>query len=459
MATGAIARRSGLRGVLQGVWQSLTAAIRSPRAGAWGGPVVREPYPGAWQKNEEISGPSTLAYFAVFACATLIAADIAKLGLRLVQLDEDGVWTPTSSPAFSPVLRKPNRYQNPITFLAQWIMSKLTAGNAYILKQRDERGVVVALYVLEPDGVTPLVAPDGSVYYQLKPNELAGLAPDAPFFQEGGVAPAREIIHDRMVTLFHPLIGVSPIFACGLPALQGLKIQQASTTFFANGSTPGGILTSPGEISQEQADAVKTYWETNFSGNNAGKVAVIGDGLKYEQTNPVSAVDAQLIEQLKWSSETVCACFHVPPYMIGVGGYPPYNNGEPLLQLYYSQCLQHLIVSLETCLDEGLELPAPYGTELDIDDLIWMDTNSKTTASREAIGSGSLSPNEARFKYFGKGKVAGGDSPYLQQQYYSLASLAARDALGPPPGTPDPLVAFADALERATAPTLATMEG
>ena len=39
----------------------------------------------------------------------------------------------------------------------------------------------------------------------------------------------------------------------------------------------------------------------------------------------------------------------------------------------YSQCLQSLIVSSEKCLDEGLELPTPYGTEFDIDDLIWMD--------------------------------------------------------------------------------------
>jgi phage portal protein BeeE len=30
--------------------------------------------------------------------------------------------------------------------------------------------------------------------------------------------PASEIIHDTYITPFHPLIGLSPIYACGLSA-------------------------------------------------------------------------------------------------------------------------------------------------------------------------------------------------------------------------------------------------
>jgi phage portal protein BeeE len=46
-------------------------------------------------------------------------------------------------------------------------------------------------------------------------------------------------------------------------------------------------------------------------------VAVLGDGLAY-QAMVMTAVDAQLIEQLKWTAETICSCFHVPSYMVGV---------------------------------------------------------------------------------------------------------------------------------------------
>jgi HK97 family phage portal protein len=400
---------------------------------------VREPYAGAWQRNDEIAVDTVLSYFAVNACVTLIAQDIGKLRLRLVKENDDGIWEEIDSPAFSPVLRKPNRYQRINTFVQQWQVSKLTSGNTYALKERNDRGNVRSLYVLDPSRVTPLVTPSGDVYYQLSRDDLAGIAADGPPI----IAPASEIIHDLMVPLFHPLIGVSPIFACALAAMQGLSIQQNSSKFFANGSNPGGVLTAPGAIADETAKRLKDYWDQNFSGDNAGKVAVLGDGLKYEAM-ALTAVEAQLIEQLKFSAETVCSCFHVPAYFILSGIPVPYQNTEPLFQQYYSQCLQSLINGFEGALDEGLELPTGYGTELDIDDLIWLDHATKTAAAEKAIGSGAVAPNEARKKYYGLGPVVGGESPYMQQQNYSLSALAARDASdpfakpAPPPATPPP---------------------
>ena len=351
----------------------------------------------------------------MFACTTLIASDIGKVRLRLVVQDGEGIWRETESPAFSPVLRKPNRYQTFPKFIEQWIVSKLIKGNTYVLKQRDERGVVVAMYVLDPSRVTPLVTPDGAVYYELRRDDLSGL----PLGAETIVVPASEVIHDLMVALFHPLVGVPPIYACGLGAAQGLAIQNNSTKFFANGSHPGGTLTAVGPISQTKAREMKEEWITSFSGANSGRVAILGDGMKYEALT-LSAEESQLIEQLKWTAETVCACFHVPPFMIYVGPQPAYGNPSGLFQQYYSQCLQTLFTGIETSLDEGLGLGKSYGnaygTEFDIDDLIWLDHEQKTKAAEGAIGSGAVAPNEARRKYYGLGSVPGGDSPMVQQQ-------------------------------------------
>ncbi len=417
----------------------LALAPVTARGGQWW-PWIRESFAGAWQQNAEITVVNVSTYAAVFACVTLIASDIAKLGLCLVAQDDDGIWDevdPPNGQAWAPVLRKPNRYQNRIKFIEQWITSKLIFGNTYVLKERDQRGVVSALYVLDPQRVTPLVASDGSVYYQLKSDPLSGLPTD------DDIVPASEIIHDRMICLYHPLIGVSPIFACGLAAMQGLAIQGNSNTFFAAGSKPGGVLTAPGAIGDETAARLKAYWETNFTGANVGKVAVLGDGLKYEAMT-VNAVDAQLIEQLKWTAENVCTCFHVPPYMIGVGPPPPYANIEPLQQAYYAQALQSPIENLELCLDEGLELPSPYGTEVDLDDLFRMDTVTKADAAAKAISSGGMSPNEARYKYFDLGPVPGGDTPYLQEQNWPLQLLASRELPTRSPTAPDAVPAILD---------------
>jgi HK97 family phage portal protein len=401
-------------------------------------PIIREPYTGAWQRNDELAVPSVLCYSVVYACVTLIASDIGKLRIKLVEEDAEGITVEIENPAYSPVLRKPNSYQNRIKFLEQWVVSKLLFGNTYLLKQRDARGVVRGLYVLDPSRVTVAVSPDGAVFYQLSTDNLAGLEAQV-------TVPAAEMIHDVMVPLYHPLIGVSPITACGLAAVQGLHVQANASNFFGNGANPSGVVTAPGHIPPEVVERLKTTWATEFTGENAGKVAIMGDGLKFEAMT-MSAVDAQLIDQLKWTGENVCTAFHVPAYMVGVGPMPSYNNVEALQGQYYTQCLQTLIECIELLLDEGLGLASTLYTELDIDSLLRMDTATKTKAAADLIGSGAWAPNEARKRWFNLRGVAGGDSPYLQQQNYSLAALAKRDAKAdpfagatpPPAPTPPP---------------------
>lgn len=405
----------------------------STSRGWW--PIIRESFTGAWQRNVTINADAVASHPTVFACKTLIASDVAKLGCRLVEENADGIWTPTKNPAYSPVLRKPNSFQNRIQFFETWVLSKLGSGNTYVLKQRDGRGVVVKHYILDPTRCRPLVSDDGSIYYELMTDTLSEIP------QERLVVPAREIIHDRFNCLFHPLVGLSPIFANGLAAMQGLAIQNNSTLLFQNGARPSGILTAPGDISDKTATELKAYWESNFSGSNAAKVAVLGDGLKYEPM-AMNAVDTEVIAQLKWSSETICSTYHVPPYKVGIGQMPAYNNVQALNLEYYSQCLQVLIESIELCLDEGLGIGEgvvvngkTYGTEFDIENLLRMDS----TAQMETLEKGKnyLTPNEGR-KKIGLGKTPGGDVVYRQQQDFSLEALAKRDAQEDPFGTAKP---------------------
>lgn len=392
-------------------------------------PLVREPYSGAWQNNDEWHRDTVLAFHAVYAAVTLIASDIGKMRIKLTELNRDGIWTETTSPAFSPVLNKPNRYQNHIQFKESWILSKLIHGNTVALKVKDGRGIVTSMFVLDWTRVKVLVSDDGSVFYELNQDNLSGL-------EQSITVPASEIIHDRMNTLFHPLIGVSPLFACGFSASLGLSLQRNSKHFSDNSSNPGGILTAPGHISPENAAELKAYWNDNFTGTNAGKIAVVGDGLKLQSLR-MSSADSQFIEQLRWTAEVVASVFHVPGYKIGIGqSAQTYNNIDALNQQYYSECLQILIESMELSLDTGLGIDTAttvrkMRTELDIEALLRMDTATKTKAMVDQVGGGIRSPNEAR-RNFDLPPVMGGDTPYLQVQNYSLEALGKRDELGPP---------------------------
>lgn len=398
--------------------KALNLSPVSSRGSWW--PIIREPFTGAWQRNIEWTYEDVLAHPIVYACIRLIASDIGKLTLDLVSEDVNGIWTKVDSPAFSPVLRRPNHFSTRNDFFEQWMFSKLTRGNAYVLKGRDNRRVVTAMYVLDPSRVTPLVAPNGDVYYQLQTDYLSHVAEDSV------AVPASEIIHDRMTALYHPLVGLSPLMAAGMAAHQGLKIQENSSRFFGNGSTPGGILTAPGVINEETARRMQAMWQANYSGANYGQVAVLGDGLKYEPMT-VKAIDAQLVEQWDKTSHAICSAFGVPAFKVGVGPPPAYNNVEALNRAYYSDCLQAHTEKIEALLDAGLELPKPYGTQFDKDDLIIMDTAARVDSASKAVRAG-MSPNEARFRFFDLGPVKGGDTPFLQQQDWPLALLANRQA-------------------------------
>lgn len=412
-------------------------ALAAIAKGAFGSPVrsslwgwVREPTAGAWQAGVTVDPLGSVASFgAVYACVSRIASDIAKLQPRLLAQGEDGTWSParTGSP-FWGVVRRPNAWQNRIQFYSHWLTSRLLYGNAYALKQRDARGVVVALHLLDPRRVTPMVTPSGDVYYSLGGDDLAKVP-------AGAVVPAREIMHDRCVTLWHPLVGVSPIYACGMAATQGLRIQSNSANFFGNMSRPSGILTAPAHIDDTTAERLKREWQSNFNQGNIGKLAVLGDGLTYEAMT-IAANDAQLIDQLRWTGEDVARAYSMPLYKIGAGPVPTAGNVEMLNQQYYADCLQVHIEAIELLMTEGLELPSGMQIEFDLDGLLRTDQLTYTDVLAKSVGGGIMTPNEARLRR-NLPPMEGGDAIYLQQQYYSLEALARRDAR-PDPFAPEP---------------------
>jgi HK97 family phage portal protein len=417
---------------------SASAAGTYPISPWYGGAWIRliaESYPGAWQQNVELASTRDLLRFPpIYTCITLIAGDIAKVRVKLTKrtaVRGRVVWLESEVPEDSPflrVLRKPNHYQTRTQYWEQYIASKLINGNAYALKSREPgREMVVAKYVLDPSRVTPLVAEDGSVFYRLGQDQLAEVTTDDI------VAPASEIIHDRMCCLWHPLVGVPPLYATALAGTQGINIANNSALFFGNGSRPSGILTTPMHIKMEDALELKASWESSYGGANAGKTAVLGDDMKY---TPIAfpASESQLTEQAEAAALWVAMAFHVPPYKLGLRD-PKFSNMVQANQDYYSQCLQILFEAAEQCLDQGLELPTNYRSEFDIEMLNRMDPISRADVAKAYVASSVWAPNDARERE-DMPPVDGGDEPLSQQQYYPLSTLAEREPPSAKPATP-----------------------
>lgn len=397
-------------------------------AGTWNSLFVQEPFSGAWQENKEITREDMTAFYAVFACISLISKDIGKMPV-LLKKKKEGVLVDALTPKeLVRVFRKPNHYQNWQQFNEQWTQSLLLRGNTYIFKVRDAFGELYRLVILNPDLVTTLVDDNGEIFYQLSNDRLTQT--------DNVIIPASEVIHDRINALYHPLIGLTPIMACALASEQGISILRNSKNFFANGSRPGGVIEVPGPLDAEKAKDIKSKWDINYGGANVGKTGLLSDGAKYVSIG-MKATDSQLIEQLNMSARIVCTAFNVPPFKIGVTDVQGATKVSDLNEIYYSDCLQSYIEARENLLDEGLNLK-DYKVEafLDLDVLIRMDSTSKIAYFKDGISAGIFSPNEARQK-LGYLPVSGGESPMIQQQNFSLEALAKRDAKDDPFGKSD----------------------
>jgi len=399
------------------------AALNEPRTGGWH--RINEPFAGAWQKNQEITRGSLVTYPTLFACLHRVSSDIGKLPFLLKQ-ESNGIKETVQNPAYA-VLNSPNNYQTPQQFREAWILSKLMHGNAYVLKERDNRNVVRRLYVLDPTQVLPKVSDSGDVFYELNYRSSTNLLP-SEFGDDTIVVPDSEIIHDRLNCFHHQLIGVPPLASAYWPAVKNMEILKSASDFFSNHSQPGGVLSGPAGMSDEDAEALKQYWNEEFSGKNAGRVAVIGADVKFTPFAMKSA-DAQLVEQMQWSDRQICQPFGVPPFIVGLGDLPAGMKADDMASVYYRFALQALIESMENTLTLGLGITGDLSVELDVHKLLRMDTEKRGTVMGQLVQDGIATPNEAR-KEFNYPELEGGNTVYMQQQDIPM-SVAAQKTIHP----------------------------
>jgi HK97 family phage portal protein len=415
-------------------------AVQQVFSSLWGGvgPQARETFAGAWQSSDRYAGngvvrKSPLAHSAVFTCINNITSDCSKLPLDVMRprANGGGKEKHMAHPLWR-VLRKPNHYQTSLQFLQQYFGSKLWTGNTYVLLFRDARGVTESMHVIDPATVTPAITADGSVWYHVKANVLNGLPEDV-------YIPARDVLHDRAVTLFHPLIGVSPLYASAVSAMIGNSILSNSDMFFSNMSRASGTLTSPGEIPEPVATRLKREWDGNYTGMGYGKVAVLGSGLTWTPLT-MTAVDAQLIEQLRWVVEDIGRVYRVPGFMLGETKIT-YKNTEQLSRLYFNGCLSYHLESAEQCFNQKFEMSGGSEIRFDLAPLFRMETDLRYETHSKALTSGIKSINEVRAEEDLE-PVTGGEEPRLQMQYIPLskvdAVLAANSAAPPAPAPPAP---------------------
>jgi HK97 family phage portal protein len=385
--------------------------------------------PGSWQMNtnQNRGTQELVAFSAVYACINTISSDISKLPIQVFGLDLD-TRARTLRPLdyYTSLFRAPNHYQTYADFMHAFVQSFLFQGNTYCYcGKRNGRGEITEMHVLNPYRTKVLVADNGEIFYECGEDFLAGIA-------VGTVVPERDMIHHRLPLLpGFPLIGVTPVFAAAASSAVGLKILQNSQQFFANSSRPSGFLSAPGKVSEPTANRLAVEWDENYKGERYGKTALLPEGLKWEPVT-ITAQDAQLIEQLRWSVEDVARVFRVPPFMLGDMSKVTYRNVETLMRVYLNECLAYYIETIEERFERAFDFPPTFEVKFDLSQLLRVETDVRFAAYQTALNAGWQTVNEVRAQE-GLAPVKGGDEPRVQMQYVPLSTADGTQNTPPAP--------------------------
>jgi HK97 family phage portal protein len=416
----------------------LTARIKSWFSGAEGsyrGPAVGwstwgNPFPvsmgDGFQAGLTLSSPEREHVPVAYACVVATAKALSMCYPQHMVQGKDGKYEKSTTSPVSRVLRKPNSYQTWPQFLFNVVTEMLFRGEAFVQLVRDNRYAVIAMHLLPRGSCMPYVSPeDGSVFYSIGEN---------PMNPQGikYMAPARDIIHFRQYTPRHPLIGETALTAAALSLGVNVALNANQAAFFSQMSRPSGILSTDTMLTREQMQTLRTAFEEQSKGLSAGKIPILGGGLKFSAMG-ISSQDSQLVQAQRMSVEEVARVFGVPLPVIGDLTHGTMNNTETLINFWLSTGLGSLMENVERSFDAAFDLSATEYVELDVNALLRMDFKTRVEGLAKAVQGGILKPNEARASE-SLPPVDGGDTIYMQQQMVAIDQL--EDLHKPPAPAP-----------------------
>lgn len=379
------------------------------------------------QAGVVVNEDTAMTLGAVFACVRVISESLAGLPWHPYRRRADGGLDRLTDHHTDWLL---DVQANEETAAFQWretmVAHALTWGNGFAEIERDLLGRPVNMWLLTPDRVE-VVRFNGRIIYDVANHS----APNTVLEKD-------DVYHLKGLG-FDGLVGYPVVRLAARAIGAGISTEEATSNFFQNDSTPGGILTAPGRLSDQARNNVVSSWEKVHGGpKNRRKVAVLEEGLKWEQTG-LPPEDAQLFEQRQFTPTEICRWFRVPPHKIADLTRSTNNNIEHQSIEFVNDCLRPWSERLESEADIKLYGRNNRGsiiTVIDLNELKRGDLASQTEHIQQLSDRGVYSINEAR-TYLGLNPISdadGGNKRFVQMNM-SLLEKAGEE---PPPAAAPP---------------------
>ena len=331
---------------------------------------------------------------AVYACVRILAEAVASLPLHVYEYQDDGGKKLVHDhPLYYLLHDEPNPEMTSFVFRETLMSHLLIWGNAYAQIIRDGAGRVLGLYPLLPDKMEVQRDDKGNIYYVYSRN-----SDENPMFKDYGniKLKAEDVLHIPGLG-FDGLIGYSPIAMAKNAVGMTLACEEYGASFFANGANPGGVLEHPGVL--KDPSKVRESWNSVYRGvNNAHKIAVLEEGMKYQQIG-IPPEEAQFLETRKFQINEIARLYRIPPHMVGDLDKSSFSNIEQQSLEFVKYTLDPWVIRWEQSLQKSLLLPGEKGKyfiKLNVDGLLRGDYQSRMNGYAVGRQNGWFSANDIR---------------------------------------------------------------
>lgn len=348
---------------------------------------------GGSTSGKAVTERSAMQMTAVYACVRILSEAIAGLPLHLYRYnDTGGKEKAIDHPLYRLLHDEPNPEMTSFIFRETLMTHLLLWGNAYAQIIRNGKGEVVALYPLMPNKMTVDREADGRLWYY-----YTHTAEEAATMESSTVklSPS-DVLHIPGLG-FDGLVGYSPIAMAKNAIGLAIATEEYGAKFFANGAAPSGVLEHPGVI--KDPAKVRESWNSTFGGSgNAGKVAVLEEGMKYTPIS-ISPEQAQFLETRKFQINEIARIFRVPPHMVGDLEKSSFSNIEQQSLEFVKYTLDPWVIRWEQSLQRSLfsdNEKKELFLKFNLEGLLRGDYASRMTGYATARQNGWMSANDIR---------------------------------------------------------------
>lgn len=297
-------------------------------------------------------------------------------------------------PVYLTNMQKPDLAMTLTVVFRETLMSHLLIwGNAYAQIIRNGKGEVLSLYPLLPNKMSVERDSNGVLYYV-----YSRYTDENPNMKKMGdiILRQEDVLHIPGLG-FDGLIGYSPIAMARNAVGMTMACEEYGASFFANGANPGGVLEHPGVL--KDPAKVRDSWNAVYRGTtNAHKIAVLEEGMKYQQIG-IPPEEAQFLETRKFQINEIARLFRIPPHMVGDLEKSSFSNIEQQSLEFVKYTLDPWVIRWEQALKKSLFLPEEkkeFFIKLNVDGLLRGDYQSRMNGYAIGRQNGWLSTNDIR---------------------------------------------------------------